>query len=53
MNYDEWSSLRKGDKVKDFTYGNGIIISDVGVGYVVKFESGKVMRISDGYLKRA
>lgn len=39
--------------MKDFTFGNGIIISDVGVGYIIKFDSGKVMRITDGYLKRA
>lgn len=50
MNYDEWS-LRKGVKVKDFIYGKDIIISDVGVGYVVKFDSGKVMRISNGSVK--
>lgn len=52
MNYNEWSTLKVGDKVKDFTYGKGIIISAVGVGYVVKFDSGKIVRISDGYLKK-
>ena len=51
MNYKEWSSLKVGDKVKDFTYGKGIIISAVGVGYIVKFDSGKTVRISDGGLK--
>ena len=51
MNYNEWSTLKVGDKVKDFTYGKGIIISVVGVGYVVKFDSGKTVRISDGGLK--
>ena len=52
MNYLEWSSLKSGDKVKDFTFGKGVIISDVGIGYVVKFDSGKTVRISDGYLKK-
>ena len=52
MDYFEWESLKYGDKVKDFTYGKGVIISDVGVGYVVKFKSGKIVRISDGYLKK-
>lgn len=52
MDYTEWKSLKSGDKVKDFTYGKGTIISDVGVGYVVKFDSGKIVRISDGYLKK-
>lgn len=52
MNYLEWSLLKSGDKVKDFTFGKGVIISDVGIGYVVKFDSGKIVRISDGYLKK-
>lgn len=52
MDYTEWSSLKFGDKIRDFTYGKGTIISDVGVGYVVKFDSGEIVRISDGYLKK-
>lgn len=50
MNYEEWSSLKIGDRVKNSAYGTGIIISDVGIGYVVKFDNGKVKRISDGSL---
>lgn len=50
MDYTEWSCLKFGDLVKSPTYGKGIIISDVGVGYVVKFDSGKVVRIYDGLL---
>lgn len=52
MNYKEWSLLKIGDKVKNFTYGKGVIISDIGIGYVVKFNSGKTVRISDGSLIR-
>lgn len=52
MNYREWELLKSGDRVKDFTYGNGTIISDVGIGYVVKFDNGEIVRISDGYLKK-
>lgn len=52
MDYKKWSSLKSGDRVKDFTLGKGIIISDVGVGYVVKFDDGKVRRIQDGMLRR-
>ena len=50
MNYDEWSSLRIGDRVKNSLYGVGTIISDIGIGYVVKFDNGKIKRISDGSL---
>lgn len=52
MDYKEWSSLRTGDRVKDFTFGKGIIISDVGVGYIVKFDNGKIQRIQNGGLKK-
>lgn len=52
MDYTEWSSLKSGDKVMDFMHGKGVIISDVGIGYVVKFDIGKTVRISDGYLKK-
>lgn len=27
MNYSEWTLLKSGDKVKDFTFGKGVIIS--------------------------
>lgn len=51
MNYTEWSYLKCGDRVKNPTYGNGTIISDVGVGYVVRFDSGKIIRIYNGLLR--
>lgn len=50
MNYEEWSSLKIGDRVKNSACGAGIIISDVWIGYVVKFDNGKVKRISVGSL---
>ena len=52
MDYKEWSSLKTGDRVKDFVFGKGTIISDVGIGYVVKFDNGKVERIQDGKLRK-
>lgn len=50
MDYSEWSSLKIGERVKNSDYGAGTIISDVGIGYVVKFDNGKIKRISDGSL---
>lgn len=52
MGYEEWSSLKVGDRVKNLMYGKGTIIAAVGVGYVVKFDSGKKMRITNGTLKK-
>ena len=52
MDYDEWTSLKIGDKVKDSRYGSGIIIACCGIGYVVQFTSGVTKRISDGFLHR-
>lgn len=52
MDYNVWVSLRKGDRVKNFTYGKGTIISDIGVGYVVKFDNGTTKRITDGSLEK-
>ncbi len=51
MDYTEWSQLKTGDRVKNFTYGKGVIISSVGVGYVVRFDNGKTVKITDGSLK--
>lgn len=52
MDYKEWGSLKTGDRVKKFFEGTGTIIASCGVGYVVKFNSEKTVRISDGYLKK-
>lgn len=52
MDYTEWSQLKIGDRVRNFIYGKGIIISDIGVGYVVKFDNGKTVKITDGNLKK-
>ena len=52
LNYNVWVSLRKGDRVKNFTYGKGTIVSDIGVGYVVKFDNGTIKRITDGSLEK-
>ncbi len=52
MDYTEWSQLKTGDKVKNFIYGKGVIISNVGVGYVVRFYNGKTVKITDGSLKK-
>lgn len=50
VDYEEWSSLNIGDRVKNTLYGAGTIISDIGIGYVVKFDNGTIKRISDGSL---
>lgn len=52
MDYKEWGSLKTGDRVKRFFEGTGTIIASCEIGYVVKFDSGKTVRISDGYLKK-
>ena len=54
MNYDEWASIKIGDRVKRiFNSHKGTIISDVGIGYVVKWDkSGKTERVTDGMLSR-
>lgn len=52
MNYNEWSSLKTGDRVKRFLEGVGTIIASCGIGYVVRFDNGKIMRISDGILHK-
>ena len=52
MDYSEWGQLKTGDRVNNFTYGKGVIISSVGVGYVVKFDNGKTLKITDGSLKK-
>lgn len=50
-NYKEWYSLKKGDKVTDFfRQKTGIIISDIGIGYVVEWKDGMKERITDGIL---
>ena len=52
MDYSEWGQLKTGDRVNNFTYGKGVIISSVGVGYVVKLDNGKTLKITDGSLKK-
>ena len=52
MDYKEWESLKTGDRVKRLFEGKGTIIASCGVGRVVKFDSGKVERISDGDLHK-
>ena len=52
MNYKEWESLKTGDRVKRLFDGAGTIIASCGVGRVVKFDTGKVKRISDGDLHK-
>lgn len=41
-----------GDIVKHISYGKRTVLDVPGVGYVVKFDDGKVRRITDGLLKR-
>lgn len=51
MNYDEWASLKTGDRVKRISsFRKGTIIGAVGVGYVVKWDNGKTEKITDGIL---
>lgn len=51
--YTEWASLKIGDRVKRvFNTPKGTIISDVGVGYVVKWDNGTIEKITDGILSR-
>lgn len=50
MDYKEWCSFKKGDRVKHRFEGAGTIITNCGVGYVVQFDNGKVERISNGNL---
>lgn len=51
MDYTEWASLKVGDRVKRiFDTPKGIIISAIGVGYVVKWDNGKTEKITDGSL---
>lgn len=53
MDYTEWQSLKKGDRVKRiFNKPKGTIISAVGVGYVVQWDDGTIEKISDGTLKK-
>lgn len=55
MDYTEWSSLKIGDRVirtHDTTNLQGTIISDVGVGYVVKWDNGETKKITDGLLSK-
>lgn len=53
MDYTEWGSLKVGDRVKRlFSYPKGTIISDVGIGYVVKWDNGKTEKITDGILRK-
>lgn len=52
MDYKEWESLKTGDRVKRLFEGKGTIIESCGVGRVVRFDSGKVERISDGDLHK-
>lgn len=52
MDYKEWESLKTGDRVKRIFEGKGTIIVSCGVGRVVKFDTGKVKRISDGDLHK-
>lgn len=44
--------FKPGDRVYDLTDGKGIILDIPGVGYVVKFDSGKTKRITNGGLRR-
>ena len=51
MNYNEWASLKKGDRVKrKFNKPIGTIISAVGIGYIVKWDNGITEKITDGTL---
>lgn len=52
MDYKEWSSLKTGDRVKRLFEGVGTIIASCGIGYVVQFDNGKIIRISDGILHK-
>lgn len=54
MDYTEWASLKIGDRVKRvFNTPKGTIISDVGIGYVVKWDNGTTEKITDGILRKA
>lgn len=53
MDYTEWSSLKIVDRVKRiFNTPKGTIISDVGIGYVVKWDNGVTEKITDGILRK-
>ena len=53
MDYTEWNSLKIGDRVKRvFDNPKETIISDVGVGYVVKWDNGTTEKITDGMLRK-
>ena len=52
MNYAEWTLLKVGDRVIHFTYGKGTIITNIGVGYVVQFDDGNKVKITDGGLNK-
>ena len=53
MDYNKWASLKKGDRVKRrFNKPKGIIVSAVGVGYVVKWDNGITEKITDGTLNK-
>ena len=53
MDYTEWQSLKKGDRVKRiFNKQKGTIISAVGVGYVVQWDDGTIEKILDVTLKK-
>lgn len=51
IDYEEWSSLKNGDIVTDlYRKKTGIIIGDVGIGYVVEWKDGTKERIINGML---
>ena len=53
MDYEEWSSMKIGDRVnRCLREERGTIISNVGVGYVVQWDNGKNERITDGILTK-
>lgn len=49
--YLKYELFNAGDRIKHISYGKGIVLESPGVGYVVKFDDGKVRRITDGMLK--
>lgn len=48
----KYEVFKAGDRVKHISYSIGIILDVPGVGYVVKFDDGKIRRIADGLLRR-
>ncbi len=51
MNYEEWGLIKVNDRVENVFGEKGIVISVVGVGYIVKFDNGKTERIQNGGIK--